>query len=253
MVSFNNISHLSDSQQDDICCLSTGGGFATRELFTTHDEFVADKKRPVILNGITDIVTAQDLIDRCISLELPLISGKDRQSDAAIIETFNYEYPKLFGALLDILAKILQKIPSIKLPEKPRMADFAILGTALERVMGWPNNTFLREYYDNIQNSMTSAMEHSPVVIALINFFEDHKLFNGSYGELYKILTAQYKPNMTGWPKSPKGLAAQIKRQSPALSAIGIEITFGETRAAHGYAVYIIKKENKVHQMHQVQ
>lgn len=252
LVSFNNISHLSESQQDELCCLSTGGGFATRELFTTNDELVADIKRPVMMNGIADIVTAQDLIDRCISLELPPISKKERRSDAAIIEDFNLEYPKLFGSLLDLLAKVLQEIPNIDLPEKPRMADFAILGAALEKVMDWSNNSFLQEYYENIQNNMTRAMEHSPVVVALTNFIEDNKLFNGSYGELYRKLTSQYKPDMNGWPKSPRGLATQIKRQSPALSAIGFEIVFGETRTANGYTIYIIKRGNKVHQVHEV-
>jgi hypothetical protein len=39
-VSFNNVSNLTAQNQDDLCCLATGGGVATRELFTTMNEKV---------------------------------------------------------------------------------------------------------------------------------------------------------------------------------------------------------------------
>ena len=46
---------------DTLCRLATGGGFAVRQLNTDEDEVLFDGARPVILNGIEDIVTRPDL------------------------------------------------------------------------------------------------------------------------------------------------------------------------------------------------
>ena len=71
LASFNNLSHLSGSSQDALCSLATGGGYASRTLYQNQGETVFEAKRPVVLNGITPVVTQQDLTDRVIHLELP--------------------------------------------------------------------------------------------------------------------------------------------------------------------------------------
>jgi hypothetical protein len=45
---------------------ATGGGFAVRQLYTDQDEVLFDAQRPVILNGIEDVVDRPDLADRAI-------------------------------------------------------------------------------------------------------------------------------------------------------------------------------------------
>ena len=56
-LAYDNLSHLPAWQSDALCRISTGGGLATRELFTDQDETIFDVQRPVILNGIEEIVT----------------------------------------------------------------------------------------------------------------------------------------------------------------------------------------------------
>ncbi len=43
-----------------------GGGFAVRQLYSDQDEVLFDAARPVILNGIEDIVRRPDLADRAV-------------------------------------------------------------------------------------------------------------------------------------------------------------------------------------------
>lgn len=73
LVSLNNLSHLSAQQQDALCTLATGGGFASRTLYTNADETLIECKRPVIFNGIVPCATAQDLVDRIVHIDLPEI------------------------------------------------------------------------------------------------------------------------------------------------------------------------------------
>src|SRR5207302_4307460 len=57
LLAFDNVSGLPAWISDTLCRLATGGGFAVRQLYTDQDEVLFDAARPVILNGIEDIVT----------------------------------------------------------------------------------------------------------------------------------------------------------------------------------------------------
>ena len=76
---FDNVSGLPTWISDTLCRLATGGGFATRQLYTDGDEILFDATRPIILNGIEDIVARPDLADRSIFLTLePIPDGARR-------------------------------------------------------------------------------------------------------------------------------------------------------------------------------
>jgi hypothetical protein len=70
VLAFDNVSGLPAWISDTLCRLATGGGFAVRQLYTDRDEVLFDAARPVILNGIEDIVTRPDLADRAVFLTL---------------------------------------------------------------------------------------------------------------------------------------------------------------------------------------
>jgi hypothetical protein len=57
VLAFDNLSGLPPWLSDTLCRLSSGGAFSTRRLFTDQDEILFAAARPVILNGIEDIIT----------------------------------------------------------------------------------------------------------------------------------------------------------------------------------------------------
>ena len=83
IIALDNLSHIEPWLSDALCRLSTGGGFATRQLYTNNEEVIFDSKRPVVLTGIEEIATRGDLIDRCISLELEPIPEARRKRGRA--------------------------------------------------------------------------------------------------------------------------------------------------------------------------
>lgn len=225
VVSYENISHLSAQMQDTLCILATGGGFAKRKLYSDADESVINAKRPVVLNGISAAITAQDLIDRAISIETPVITKRTEINE--ILCTYEEKHSMLLGALLDIFAQSLMRLPMIQLPSKncPRLIEFTRLGMAIAEVVGQTSDEFLEAFNTCRHESIARTIDASPVASALIEWFDKR---NRQKTDLpLKVLFAQveiFRPNGSdSWPRSPKGFGDALRRAAPALRQIGIE------------------------------
>ncbi len=131
VLAFDNVSGLPAWISDTLCRLATGGGFAVRQLYSDQDEVLFDAARPVILNGIEDIVTRPDLADRAVFLTLEPIPEERRRPEQELWAAFEAERPRILGVLLDAVAKGLAELPRTKLDRLPRMADFALVGDGL--------------------------------------------------------------------------------------------------------------------------
>ena len=123
---------------DTLCRLTSGSAFSTRRLFTDQDEILFAAARPVILNGIEDIITRPDLADRAILLMLAPIAEWQRRPENALWREFELARPHILGALLDAAAHGLQMLPQVRLQRLPRMADFALWATACESAFQTP-------------------------------------------------------------------------------------------------------------------
>ena len=63
---YDNVSHISPDQSDDLCRIATGFGFSTRTLHTTDEETTFELTRPQIITAIDALVTRDDLADRVL-------------------------------------------------------------------------------------------------------------------------------------------------------------------------------------------
>jgi hypothetical protein len=88
LLAFDNVSTLLPWLSDAFCRLATGGGFATRMLYTDHDEVLIDATRALILNGIEDFVARPDLADRTVFINLTPIANRDRRAEAELHAAF---------------------------------------------------------------------------------------------------------------------------------------------------------------------
>ena len=166
VLAFDNVSGLPAWISDTLCRLATGGGFAVRQLYTDQDEVLFDAARPVILNGIEDIVTRPDLADRAVFLTLEAIPEERRRPEAELWATFDAERPRILGALLDAAVQGLKMLPDTTLERLPRMADFALWATACETAI-WPAGTFWSAYCANRDEVVDNVIEADPVAAAV--------------------------------------------------------------------------------------
>jgi energy-coupling factor transporter ATP-binding protein EcfA2 len=227
-LSFDNISGLPVWLSDAICRLSTGGGAGKRKLYTDEDEVLFSGRRPVVLNGIEDVVTRPDLVDRSVIQLLEAIPESKRRDEADHGREFEQAAGKIIGALLDGLVAALKNLPTVKITDKPRMADFALWGEAGTRAF-WPAGTFLRAYRENVARAVDLTIEASTVATAVQAFMGGKTEWIGTASELLPLLATMVGEQLArerGWPKQANQLSNKLRRVAPPLRRVGIDIAF---------------------------
>jgi hypothetical protein len=190
---------------------------------------ILDAQRPVILTSIEDLAHRGDLLDRAILQTLSPIPEGRRRTDEEVRVAFERARPRLLGALLDALAGALACLPDVRLGCLPRMADFALLGVAAERALGWPAGAFLDAYAENRREAHSVALDASPVVPPLVQLAGAGG-FAGTAAELLQALGGLAGESVTKgreWPRTARALSGRLRRLAPNLLAVGVELTFG--------------------------
>ncbi len=255
LVSLENISHLSAAHQDALCVIATGAGYSARRLYSNGEEYIVKLQKPVVLNGIAVAVTAQDLLNRTIHVELPLIECREFAAD--LNKEFEEVRPQIFGSILDMFVEALRRLPEIRITpsQRPRMADFARLGEALHAGVGRPPGSFLNALEANGRASVFRTLDASPVASACVEFLDaSGESFRGTVKRLFETVS-QYRSG-DAWPKSPRGFSDSLRRAAPALRQIGIEARIEERRSQEGYICVLrrmtAKREERYADVHDV-
>jgi hypothetical protein len=236
-LAYDNASGLPDWLSDTFCRLATGGGFSTRELYTDQDEVLFGSTRPIILNGIDDIVTRPDLADRGIVLMLAAIADDARKLESKLWADFERNAPRILGSLYTAVAHGLKALPDTALERMPRMADFAAWIAACEGAL-WKKGTFMAAYAGNIEEAIETVLEADQIATSLRSYMDTLPAdlflaqappFTGTAAELLKAINAtvpESQQKAKGWPKRTAELAKVLRRVAPPLRKVGIEIAF---------------------------
>jgi hypothetical protein len=229
LIALDNLSGVWAWLSDALCRLATGGGFATRSLYSDEDETHFNAMRPILLNGIDDVADRPDLLDRAILLRLPAIPENQRQEESKFWSKFGAERAQILGALLDVFAAALRALPDVQLEKMPRLADFARFGEAVCQSQGWGEGAFLKAYRNNIEGVTESAAEASPVATAILKLMDELKQdeWQGTVTQLLAKLTPvnEREAKTPGWPGTPRKLTSELIRLAPVLRRLGIFIS----------------------------
>jgi hypothetical protein len=231
VLSFDNVSFISEPMSDGLCRISTGSGLRTRELYTNDEESVFSARRPMILNGINNAVKRSDLLDR--SLVLPLARINIRRLESELLEAFCKAHPRIFGALLDIVAHGLKNLSKVKSDSNtPRMASFDTFARACETAV-WKAGTFRKAYKENRLAAKERLLSADAVALTLKQFIEsDEMTFEGEWAgtatELYEVLDPiNENVKAPWWPADPDRLSQRLRRIAPELREVwGIDAQF---------------------------
>jgi hypothetical protein len=226
---FDNLSSLPHALSDAFCRLATGASFGLRQLYTDADEVLFQATRPILLNGIEDVIGRSDLADRALSLILPPIGDRYRRSERQLWRDFELARSRLLGSLLDAVACGLRNLPGVHLEQLPRMADFALWATACETTF-WPAGTFTRAYRANCRAAIEDLIDADPVAARVRQIMANRSTWSGSASDLVRAGADLAGPGLprgaTAWPKNPPALAGRLRRAEAFLRVLGIEISF---------------------------
>jgi len=229
VMALDNLSMLPPWLSDALCCLSTGGGLGTRELYTNTDEVLFDAMRPVILTGIAEVGTRGDLLDRSLVIYLPEIPENKRRPEKEFWAEFNAAHARILGALLDVIVVARRNLASTRLAGAPRLADFAVCVVASEPGLGWPHGAFLKAYSGNRKAATDVVLDATPLtepVCALAAGLGVDATAGSILQDLRELVSEEIVKRRS-WPKSPRALSVALRRLAPNLRTIGIHVHFG--------------------------
>jgi hypothetical protein len=191
---YDNARHVPDWLSDEACRAATGGGHSKRKLYSDDDDIVYDYKRCLGFNGVNITLTSEDALDRSIMVDLVRISREERKLEADVLAEFERLRPKLLGYVFDTLVRAMAiHAQGLKLPDLPRMADFAVWGECIARAMGCKELQFVNAYYENIGAQNVEAISAHAFGQAITKWVQgwpdgDEKPWEGSPAELLAVL-----------------------------------------------------------------
>jgi hypothetical protein len=231
VVSLDNLSGIRKSFSDLLCTIATGTSHITRKHYTNKEMSVISMKRPVILNGIEDIASRDDLVRRSVILELLRIEDGSISDDAEVMSNFRKDVPAIFGALCTGLMTALKNIDTVQINNITSMSRFCRWSGASMPAFSWTADMFMENYHDNLKRSYIAVLDTSPFTAAIVKMFESKPDtdWDGTPTELKEHLenslhTDEYAIRSKYWVKSAKGVMNTMRRSRIALDKVGITV-----------------------------
>lgn len=229
VVALDNISGVREWLSDAMCRAATGEGYVSRRLYTDADLAVIQFRRCVILTAIDSGALRGDLAERVLPIELARIDSADRRTDADLEDRWKTDRPRVLGALFDLLADVLSVLDDVHLDDLPRMADFAKVLAAVDRVrpVSTPGTPGALDHYLQLTEGIqASVVDDDPVAAAIVELVTAKGGLEHTAQQLLDRLTVP-DPRPRSWPTSARGMGGHVRRIAPALRAVGIEVETG--------------------------
>lgn len=254
VLAFDNVSHLSNEESDWLCRMSTGDAYRSRTLYTDFDETILTARNPWILNGIPNVISRGDLLERGISVELHAISKHERITEAKLKSEFGADLPMILGGFLEAVSASLRNLPIVKKTyagKLPRMAEAAEWITAGEVAMGFSEGEFLARHAVMSIKSSHESIDGDLVASKLVEMSLEQGGFTKLIGELRQdvVDALDWKDGRSrGHPlANPKAFGGYLTRITPVLlSAHGITIQKESVRSSKGWRVTLSSPKSQI-------
>lgn len=220
VVALDNLSTVPDWLSDSLCRAVTGDGDVRRRLYTDGDFAVFAFRRCLIVNGIDLGAVRGDLADRMLPINLEPIKADMRLPESEMWPRWSADHPVILGGLLDLVANVAKLLPSIRLDSSPRMADFARIVAAVDKICGTDG---LSRYESRAQDLAVDLLAGEPFYVEVQKVV--HQKFEGSAAELLQLVmpaeSSGWKAPRTGWPGNGRAATGTLRRLAPTMRKAG--------------------------------
>lgn len=218
MLALDNLSGVPRWLSDALCRVVTGDAQISRALYSDDDVSVLVYQRPVLLAAIDVGALRNDLAERMMPIELAPITKRRTITD--LWGAYELAHPQILGVLLDLAVLVWVGLPAAAaaLTNRPRMADFAELLHALDRVASWRG---LKTFHGAQDDLVDAVLDGQPVTAALREWATSPAFpaggWTGTMTELNVLLSARSSPGER-WPQTAAVLSARLKQSAPAFA-----------------------------------
>lgn len=226
---FDNASFIKDDMSDALCCLATGTGFETRELYSDDGVVNFTMAKPFVLNGITSIVRRPDLLDRSIPIQLPPIQADTRQDQEDLEQSLLAIRPAVLHDLFTALSQAVANVDKTPLPRELRMAGQARWVEAASTALGFEPGSFVAAVLQDQNVAQGDIVRDGPIAQHLIHAlrgFTREAPFKGTMSELYKKMSIGNVDRDRYYPADASAMSKKLKPLAPALAKIDVFIEF---------------------------
>ncbi len=218
VVGLDNLSDIAPWLSDSLCRASTGDGDVRRKLYTDGDYAVFAFRRFIIFDGIDVGALAPDLADRTVPITLELIGDEDRLDEETFWARWTQAHPQLLGAVLDLAANVMARLPDVQLARKPRMADYARILAAVDAELG---TQALARYAQQAADLAAEGLSGDSFATRIQAAITDS--FEGTAAELLTTVMPadpEWKAPKD-WPGSARAVTGKLRRLAPAFRKTG--------------------------------
>lgn len=230
MTVFDNISIIPYKMSDNLCRIISGGARPKRTHYlNTGLTVVKAEKKVIVINGIENVATREDLLSRCILFECK--KKKHIKPSEELHAAFKKDKPYILGAIFDVLEKAMKIYKTVDFDNDFRMASFAKFGYAISEALGYGGEEFLAAYRENIEFQNNEAVDSNSFASSLITFANQKISWTGLSSHLFialkKIAVDQgLEVNSYNWPKASSVLLKKMKAIKSVLRKAGVEFKY---------------------------
>lgn len=139
-IGFDNVSRLNADESDLLCKVTTGATLIYRRLYAQREAVALSIKRPVIITSVTPVLVRSDAADRAIVVELP--PRRLRTDEREVNARFEATRPRALAAIHRVLAAALSCMDQVSASSSHRLAGFVRLGRAIFLALGHAASDF---------------------------------------------------------------------------------------------------------------
>lgn len=215
VVTIDNVSTIQEWFSDALCRASTGDGDVKRQLYTDAGLSVFSFRRCVILTGIDLSGLKGDLTERLLRVELDRITKRRTESD--VWGEWDTARATILGGLFDLVAQVLQVLPTVELEDPARLADFHRVIAAVDEVTGMGG---MDRYAEKFAAMSEDSLGADPFIAAMRRVLISP--FTGTSAQLKSACSpAESWKVPKGWPTTTNAVTKAVRSNSPALREAG--------------------------------
>lgn len=246
---WDNLTSVSGTVSDELCCLVTGTARETRALYSDNDLNAVPVARPVGLTAVgVPAGLRPDALDRLITVEMAPIAH--RVADDELQAGFEEAHPRLLGALCDVLSAALYKLDDLPSGGAFRMAAYARHLTAVDLavleglVEGCPSG-LLEAYAELNEQTKRRTVAEDSFGSALLTLLESRGgQWAGKASDL--LLAAQMAApaidRAMGWPGSARRVPEVLNHLREGLQHLGVTWTTSTVRGSTRYTFQMVEE-----------